>query len=119
MAETQTESTESESPSSDEILNEIDDQRDELGANLHQLEATVKQKFNLRRIVDERPMDLAIIALGAGFFLASRKSSDRRVPEKREMNDTFASSKDALMSLGKQQLQSYKGAAKAGWSQGE
>ena len=116
MAETLT--TDIEAPSSDEILGEIDERRDELGTNLHQLEATVKQKFDLRRMVEERPMDLAIVALGVGFFLASRKSNEYRVPEKREMNDTFASTKDALLSLGKRQLETYKGAAKAGWRTG-
>jgi hypothetical protein len=115
MAETQAVSVEPQSPSSDEILDEIDDRRYELGANLHRLEATVKEKFNPRRYFEERPMDLAILALGAGLYLASRKDSERRVPENREMNDTFASTRDALLALGKRQMETYKGAATAGW----
>ncbi len=63
-------------------------------------------------------MDVAILALGVGLLLASRKSPTYRVPEKREMNDTFASTKDALLSLGKRQLETYKGAAKTGWQEG-
>ena len=100
--------------STDQILNEIDDQRDELGSNIQQLSDTVKEKFNLRRYIEDRPMDLAIIALGAGLFLASRKSPNYRVPENREMTETFAATKDALMAVGKQQVQSLTGAAKQG-----
>jgi hypothetical protein len=96
---------------STEIREEIEQEREELGANLRQLEATIKRPLNVRGFIEERPMDALVIALGAGFFLSSiigGKPKSQRAPEAREMNETFTLTGNALLSLAQQQFQQVK-----------
>lgn len=104
-----------------EIHDEIEVQRAALADNLNALETKLTggvRAADLRRFVDERPMDALVIALGAGLFIASLAGKGGRPPEYRELNETLASTKDALLALGQQQVKSLVGAAKAGATQG-
>jgi hypothetical protein len=100
----------------DEVRDEIRHERRDLAGSINELETRVRERFDLRRYIEERPMDLAIIALGAGLLLASRNSSSRRVPEKREMNETFEFTKAALLAVGRKQARALIDGAKAGAS---
>jgi hypothetical protein len=96
---------------SSDIREEIEQEREDLGANLRQLENTLKRPLNVRGFVEERPMDALVIALGAGFFLSSLlggKPKSQRAPEAREMNETFALTGTALLNLAQQQFQQVK-----------
>lgn len=102
-----------EAQSPTEIRHHIEHQRADLAGNLQQLETTMKRSFDVRSLVQREPMTLALIALGSGIYLASRKSS-RPVPEARELNETLSLTATALMTLGKKQLGGMVDGAKAG-----
>jgi hypothetical protein len=54
----------------DQIRDEIETQREQLGENLHQLEAKVKQTVDWRAQFEERPMLGLGLAFGTGFVLS-------------------------------------------------
>jgi hypothetical protein len=54
----------------DEIKNEIEHQREQLGSNLQQLETKVKETVDWRTQFEQRPMAGVGLAFGAGFLLS-------------------------------------------------
>jgi hypothetical protein len=55
----------------DEIMNQIESQRDQLGRNLNELEARVKRTTDWRAQFDRNPMLAMGIALGGGLLIGS------------------------------------------------
>lgn len=73
----------------EEIRDDIEQQRGELAGNINRLESTVKDAFDVRRLVEERPLDVALVALGVGLYLADRTRRDgRHAPEHDELAET-------------------------------
>jgi hypothetical protein len=105
------------SDTSDQILEQIEHEREALGENLHRLEGTIKRSLNVRAFVEEHPRDALVIALGTGFFLASLiggKPQHQRAPEARRMNETLSLTGSALLSLGMKQFQEARKGVNAG-----
>jgi hypothetical protein len=100
----------------DDIRDDIKEQRGELAGNIRRFEATAKRSLDVRRLLEERPLDVAIIALGAGLFLSNllRRTDRRPTPEYREMTETFGAIGEALMGVGKQQAGALVQSAKDG-----
>lgn len=108
----------SQNQSSDEIRENIEQTRDETGREIQQVKSDVKQMAEgvktdvsqIRSFIEEQPLAAAAVAIGIGIAISGMISSDRggRVPpERREMNETFMNIKDALMAVGKREINTF------------
>jgi len=78
----------------DQIEAHIENTREELGSNLHELERKVKSVTDWRQHYRTRPMTLIGVAFGAGVLLAamSGKSRHHRYSQRRFSSDVGSSS---------------------------
>ena len=89
------------------IEHQIDRSRDELGANLHELEHKVKQIGDWRHQFGKHPLTLLGAAFGGGVLLATLLGSSGRAtsaaspssPRKQRAQDTWNHIQDALMGV--------------------
>jgi hypothetical protein len=63
---------------SSEVKRHIDEQRQELGANIHVLQRRVKDKFDWRLQFEQRPMTIVGVAFGVGLLLSGAVPSIAR-----------------------------------------
>jgi hypothetical protein len=67
-------------PTTQQLENQIESTREDLGANLHELERRVKEIGDWRHHFDNHPTALLGAALGGGFVLALMVGGRRRRP---------------------------------------
>lgn len=110
--------SQSQDQSSDEIRENIEQTRDETGRDIQQVKSEVKQMAQgvktdvsqVRRFIEEQPLAAAAVAIGVGIAISGMVSNDRsgRVPpERQEVNETLVNIKDALMAVGKREIQTF------------
>ena len=111
--------------SSDEIREDIEQTREETGREIQQVKTEVRQMAQeakstasqVRQFIQDQPLAAAAVAVGIGIAISGMVTSDRsgRVPpERQEVNETFLTIKDALMAVGKREIQSLTQGLKQG-----
>jgi hypothetical protein len=107
---------------SSDIRDDIVLERDELGHDIHALKDTAQDDVRqfatkVRRFVEEQPMTAIAIAAGAGIVLSGFLTDDAHgdePPERREVSDTLANIKDALMAVAKKESKTLLQNARSG-----
>lgn len=80
---------------SDEIAEHIEIERRDLGRNVDELEAKVKNTFDWRSQVRERPFSMVGIAFGGGLFLSALSGGSRRHSASRHLGYTQTGSEQS------------------------
>ena len=108
-----------------QIENQIDRTRDELGANLHELEHKVKQIGDWRHHFGNHPMTLLGAAFGGGVLLATMLGRSRRAtssnsqssPHKQKALDTWDHIQDALIGVAAARVTDFVGELVPGFAE--
>jgi len=125
-----------------QIRREIEEQREDLGENLQQLEHKVKRTADWRAQFDERPLTMIGVAFGGGLLLSSlagggkgkdhqdghrsseammahssTRPSETRSPERNEMTETIDNIRGALLGLAAREIRSFMATALPGFEQ--
>ncbi len=117
--------SQNQNQSSDEIRENIEQTREETGREIQQVKSEVQQMgqevkssvSQIRRFIEEQPLAAAAVAIGIGIAISGMvtKDTDGSVPpERQELNDTFLNIKDALMAVGKREIQTLTQGMKQG-----
>ena len=109
-----------------QIESDIERKRDELGANLNELEHKVKQIGDWRHHFDNHPMTLIGAAFGGGMLLATMLGKSRRdvsstysatSPRKQKALDTWDHIKDALIGVAATRVTDFVGELVPGFAE--
>jgi hypothetical protein len=108
-----------------QIESDIERKRDELGANLNELEHKVKQIGDWRHHFDNHPMTLIGAAFGGGMLLATMLGRSRRdaptysgsSPRKHKALDTWDHIKDALIGVAATRVTDFVGELVPGFAE--
>lgn len=115
----------SQGQNSGDIREDIEQTREETGREIQQVKSEVQHMgqevkssvAQVRRFIEEQPLAAAAVAIGIGIAISGMvtKDTDGSVPpERRELNDTFLNIKDALMAIGKREIQNVTKGMKQG-----
>jgi hypothetical protein len=108
-----------------QIESDIERKRDELGANLNELEHKVKQIGDWRHHFHNHPMTLIGAAFGGGMLLATMLGRSRRdtpiysatSPRKQKALDTWDHIKDALIGVAATRVTDFVGEMVPGFAE--
>ena len=108
-----------------QIESDIERKRDELGANLNELEHKVKQIGDWRHHFDNHPMTLIGAAFGGGMVLATMLGRSRRdtptysatSPRSQKALDTWDHIKDALIGVAATRVTDFVGELVPGFAE--
>lgn len=82
----------------EQIETYIEQKRDDLGSNLHELETKVKSMTDWKHYFENNPMTMIGMAFGGGVLLAAMLGGRRLRKRRRSFSEPMATASDASMS---------------------